>query len=71
MRPPRHSVGVRVSKWTTAQVHCAALVSDLPVGVEHQRLGLVVVDVHGKEEGLVEQRGEPIRTKSALGWKRS
>ena len=71
MRPPRHSVGVRVSKWTTAQVHCVALVSDLPVGVVHQRLGLVVVDAHGKEEGLVEQRDEPVCTKSALGWKRS
>ena len=71
MRPPRHSVGVRVSKWRMAQVHCAVLESDLPVDVEHQRLGLVVVDVHGKEEGLVEQRGEPICTKSALGWKPS
>ena len=56
-------MGVRVSKWTKTQVHCAALVSDLPVGVEHQRIGLVVVDVHGREEGLVEQRGEPICTK--------
>ena len=71
MRPPRQSVGVRVSKWTTAQVHCAALASDLPVGVEHQRLRFVVVDVHGKEEGLVEQRGHPICMKSPLGWKRS
>ena len=35
MRPPRHSVGVRVSKWTTAQVYCVTLVSDLPVGVVH------------------------------------
>ena len=71
MRPPRHSVGVQVSKWTTAQVHCTVLVSDLLVGVENQRLGLVVVDVHGKEEGLVEQRGQPICMKSPLGWKRS
>ena len=64
-------MGVRVSKWTMAQVYCAALKSDLPVGVENQRLKLVVVDVYGKEEGLVEQRGEPICTKSALGWKHS
>ena len=56
-----------MSKWTTAQVHFAALVSDLPVGVVHQRLGLVVVDVHGKEEDLVEQRGEPICMKITLG----
>ena len=70
MRPPCHLKGVQVSKWTMAQVHCAALVSDLLVGVEHQRLGHVVVDVHGKEEDLVEQRGEPIFTKSALGWTR-
>ena len=59
-----------MSKWTMAQVNCAALVSDLPVGVEHQRLKLVVVDMYGKEEGLIEQRGEPICTKSALGWTR-
>ena len=52
-----------MSKWTTAQVHCATLLSDLPVGVEHQRLGLIVVDVHGNEESLAEQRGEPFRTK--------
>ena len=52
-------------------MHCAMLVSDLPVGVEHQRIKLVVVNMHCKEEGLVEQRGEPIYTKSALRWKHS
>ena len=37
--------------------------SDLPVGVKHQRLGPVVVDVHEEQGSPGEQRGESFCTK--------
>ena len=58
--------GVWVSKLAAAQVHCGAvvIVSDLLVGAEYQRLGLVVVNVHGKEEGLVKKEVSQVERKA-------